>query len=135
MKEMVAGFKDKYFSDSLSPEVRIYNGMNLIVVCGLLLSTVLIRLFFPTVRAFLVTYAAAATALYTVYIGNSTHKYEFHAIIMSCVLNFIFFPTIYFEYGKLYFCIPVYFIIGLMYNVFLLKRKTAVLITLTDIVA
>ncbi|MCR5602253.1 MAG: response regulator [Lachnospiraceae bacterium] len=133
MKEMVAGFKDKYFSDSSSVEVRIYNGMNLIVVLGLLLSTVLIRLFFPTVRAFLVTSAAAATALYTVYIGNTTHKYEFHAIIMSCVLNLIFFPTIYFEYGKLYFCIPVYFIFGLLYNVFLLQRKNAVIITVIDI--
>ncbi len=135
MKEMVAGFKDKYFSDSSPVEVRIYNGMNLIVVFGLLLSTVLIRLFFPTVRAFLVTSAAAATALYTVYIGNTTHKYEFHAIIMSCVLNLIFFPTVYFEYGKLYFCIPVYFIIGLLYNVFLLQRKTAAVITAIDIVA
>ena len=133
MKELIKGFKNKYFSDSLSTEVRIYNGMNLIVVSGLLLSLVLIRMFFPTVRAFLITAAAAATALYTVYIGNTTHKYELHAIIMSCVLNFIFFPTIYFEYGKIYFCIPVYFIIGLMYNVFLLERKTAIMLTAIDI--
>ncbi|MBR5361017.1 MAG: hypothetical protein IK123_09035, partial [Lachnospiraceae bacterium] len=133
MRYLFTGFKNKYFSDDLSTEIRIYNGMNLIVVFGLLLSTVLIRAFVPPVRAFLVTSATAAAALYTMYIGNNTHKYELHAVIMSCVLNLIFFPMIYFEYGKLYFCIPVYFIFGLMYNVFLLERKRAAVITAVDI--
>ncbi|MBR6485749.1 MAG: response regulator [Lachnospiraceae bacterium] len=123
----------RYFSNDLPTEVKIYNGMHAIATIAMLSSTLLIRIFFPTARAFLVAIAMASFALYTMYIGNMTKRYEFHAIIFSCVLNLVFFPMIYFEYARLSFCIPVYFIFGLMYNIFLLSRRNAVIFTSIDI--
>ncbi len=134
MKSALYQIKNRYFSDDLSTEVKIYNGMHAIAVVALLLTTILIRIFFPSMRAFLVTTATAAFALFTLYIGGVTHKYEFHAILFSCVLNIIFFPMIYFEYGKLYYCIPVYFIFGLMYNILLLSGNNALLYIAIDLV-
>ncbi|MCR5508670.1 MAG: response regulator [Lachnospiraceae bacterium] len=124
---------NRYFSQDLSTEVRNYNGMHLIATVGMLLSTVLIRIYFPTARSFFVAIAMAAFALYTLYIGNSTKKYEFHAIVFSCVLNIVFFPMIYFEYGSLSYCIPVYFIFGLIYNILLLSKRYAVILTALDL--
>ena len=124
---------NKYFDEKLPAEVKIYNGMHIIAVFALLMSTVLIRIFFPTMRAFLIAIASSAAALYTLYVANITHKYEVHAIIMSCVLNMIFFPMIYFEYGKSSFCIPVYFVFGLLYNILLLTRNNAIILTVVDI--
>ncbi len=125
---------NRYFAEDLNTEVKIFNGMHVIATISMLLSTVLIRIFFPTERSFLIAIALAAFALYTLYIGNATGRYEFHAIIFSCVLNLVFFPMIFFEYGKLSYCIPVYFIFGLMYNIFLLKRISAIILTAIDII-
>lgn len=133
MKNYLSVFKNKYFSEDLPTEVKIYNGMHTIAVFALLVSTILINLFFPTMRAFLIAVAASAAALYTLYIGNVTKKYELHAIIMSCVINLVFFPMIYFEYGRSSFCIPVYFIFGMLYNVLLLPKIKAIILTSVDI--
>ncbi|MBR4719233.1 MAG: response regulator [Lachnospiraceae bacterium] len=132
MISTINSFKNKYFADDLPTEVKIYNGMHVIAVISLLMSTVLIQVFFPTLRAFLIAVATAAAALYTLYIGNVTGKYEFHAIIMSFILNLVFFPMIYFEYGKLSFCIPVYFVFGMLYNILLLSKKNAIIATSAD---
>lgn len=134
MINSIVRFKNKYFDAALPTEVKIYNGMHTIAVLALLMSTVLIRIFFPTTRAFLIAIASAAAALYTLYVGNTTGKYESHALIMSFILNTIFFPMIYFEYGRISFCIPVYFIFGLLYNVLLLSRRNAIIVTSIDIV-
>ena len=128
----IGKIKNRYFGEDLSNEVKIFNGMHMIAVFALLLSMILIKLFFPTMRAFLICTAASAVALYTLYISNVTHKYEFHAVIMSTVINIVFFPMLYFEYGKPFFCIPVYFIFGLLYNVIVLSRKTAIVVSLID---
>lgn len=134
MISTLRSFRNKYFDEDLPTEVKIYNGMHVIAVLALLLSTVLIRIFFPTLRAFLIAVAASAAALYTLYVGNVTGKYEMHAMIMSFVLNLVFFPMIYFEYARLTFCIPVYFIFGLLYNIMLLSKKNAIIVTSIDIV-
>ena len=134
MKNSLLGLKKKYFDADLPTEVKIYNGMHMIAVVALLMSTILIRIFFPTMRAFLIAVATAAAALYTLYVGNINGKYELHAMIMSFILNIVFFPIIYFEYGKISYCIPVYFIFGLLYNVLLLSRKWAFIVTIIDII-
>lgn len=134
MKTAILNFKNKYFDEDLSTEVKIFNGMHTIAVLALLMSTILIQVFFPTMRAFLIAVASAAVALYTLYVGNISHKYELHAIIMSFVLNMVFFPMIFFEYGKQTYCIPVYFIFGLLYNVMVLSRNAAIILTSVDII-
>ncbi|MCR4806723.1 MAG: response regulator [Lachnospiraceae bacterium] len=134
MNDVLTNLKNKYFADNLPDEVKIYNGMHLIAVVALLSSSLLIRIFFPTLRAFLVVAVVAALALYTLYIGNVTHKYEVHAIIMSCVVNIVLFPMLYFEYGKISFCIPVYFIFGLLYNVLVISKRWAIILTSIDLV-
>lgn len=134
MISYLQGFKKRYFDEALSAEIKIYNGMHTIAVFALILSTVLIKIFFPTARAFLIAISTAAVALYTLYVANVSRKFEIHAIIMSCVLNMIFFPMLYFEYGRLSFCIPVYFIFGMMYNIMLLSRRNAIILTALDMV-
>ena len=133
MEKTLNNLKNRYFGDDLSDEVKIYNGMHIIATLALLFSTLLIRVFFPTLRSFLVVAVMAAMSLYTLYIGNVTHKYELHAIIMSLAVNFILFPMLYFEYGKISFCIPVYFIFGLLYNVLLLSKRWATIMTCVDL--
>ncbi|MCR5420004.1 MAG: response regulator [Lachnospiraceae bacterium] len=133
MKDFIRNLKVKYFGDDLATEVKIYNGMHLIMIAALLLSTILMHVFFPTQRVFLITAATATASLFTFYIGNSTGKFELHAIIMSCIINLIFFPMIFFEYNRIYFCIPIYFIFGLIYNAFLLSEKTAFILSFIDI--
>ena len=133
MDEALNNLKNKYFGDELPDEVKIYNGMHIIATLALLSSTLLIRIFFPTLRSFLVVAVMAAMSLYTLYIGNVTHKYELHAIIMSLAVNIVLFPMLYFEYGKISFCIPVYFIFGLLYNVLVLSRRWAMVMTFIDL--
>ncbi|MCR5357263.1 MAG: response regulator [Lachnospiraceae bacterium] len=124
----------RYFAQELPTEVKIYNGIHAIATIAMLFSTILVRIFFENkTRSFLIMVVMAIFSLYTLYIGNTTKRYEIHAIIFSCVLNLVFFPMIYFEYAKLSFCIPVYFIFGLMYNIFLLSNHFAVVFTAVDI--
>lgn len=133
MNEALNNLKNKYFADELPDEVKIYNGMHIIATLALLFSTLLIRIFFPTLRSFLVVAVMAAMSLYTLYMGNVTHRYELHAIIMSLAVNIVLFPMLYFEYGKISFCIPVYFIFGLLYNVLVLSRRWAMIMTFIDL--
>ncbi|MCR5002700.1 MAG: response regulator [Lachnospiraceae bacterium] len=133
MSEAFSNLKNRYFADDLPDEVKIYNGMHLIATVALLCSTLLVRIFFPTLRSFLILAVSAAMAFYTLYIGNVTHKYEFHAIFMSVVVNLVLFPMLYFEYGKISFCIPIYFIFGLLYNILVLSRRWATIMTCMDI--
>lgn len=133
MDKALNNLKNRYFAEELSDEVKIYNGMHIIATLALLASTVLIRIFFPTLRSFLVVSVLAAMSFYTLYIGNVTHKYEVHAVIMSLAVNLILFPMLYFEYGKISFCIPVYFIFGLLYNVLVLSRRWATIMTVLDL--
>ena len=135
MIDYLVSFRDRYFGEELSMEVKIYNGIHMIAVVAFLLSTLLIHFFFPTPRAYMIATATSAAALYTFYIGNETKQFEFHAIIMSFFINLIFFPMLYFEFDKLYFCIPVYFIFGLLYNIFLMSKRNALIMTSIDFVA
>lgn len=133
MDKAFNNFKNRYFGDDLPDEVKVYNGMHIIATLALISSTLLIRIFFPTLRSFLVVAVLAAMSLYTFYIGNVTHKFELHAIIMSLAVNLVLFPMLYFEYGKISFCIPVYFIFGLLYNVLVLSRRWAMIMTGVDL--
>ena len=86
MKKSLLGLKKKYFDADLPTEVKIYNGMHMIAVVALLMSTILIRIFFPTMRAFLIAVATAAAALYTLYVGNINGKYELHRLTTTALL-------------------------------------------------
>ena len=63
MKNSLLGLKKKYFDADLPTEVKIYNGMHMIAVVALLMSTVLKLIYNPTMRAIRIPEATADAAL------------------------------------------------------------------------
>ncbi len=135
MRQLIDEYKNKYFGEDVPVDVKNFNGIHFISILGILASMVLILFFFPTTKSFLAAFATAVFALFTLYEGNRTTNYLPCAIVMSCVINFVFFPTIYFEYGKVSTCIQIYFLFGLIYNVMVMPRVYALVISAVDIVA
>ena len=134
MREAFKDFQNEYFGDDVSMEFKNFNVVHIVAIAALLFSIILVMLFFPTRKAVLVCFCTAAVALFTLYEGNRTGNYIACSMVMSCVINLLFFPMIFFEYGKINSGIAIYFILGLLYNVVLMPPIRAFIMCGIDFV-
>ncbi|HOO28486.1 MAG TPA: ATP-binding protein, partial [Lachnospiraceae bacterium] len=64
--------------------------------------------------------------------ANRTGRFISCSVVMSLVLNFLFLPMLFIYYGNTLCCIPVFFMIGLLYTILLLEGKSALIMTGTQ---
>lgn len=133
MRTQFNEFKNKYFGDSLSIQFKVFNITHLLLFWVFLLCTGLVYIFFPNDRAFIACVVISAFSLFAFYEGNRTGRMIGCAIVMSCAMNFLYFPLIYLCYGEQMCVIPVYFLFGMMYNILMFSNIMAYAVTFIDL--
>lgn len=61
--------------------------------------------------------------------ANRTKETRKCIVLVSLISNFLYLPLCYYGFGKLICCIPIYFILGILYTVLLIDGRTGVMLS------
>ena len=61
--------------------------------------------------------------------ANRTKETRKCIVLVSLITNFLYLPLCYYGFGKLICCIPIYFILGILYTVLLIDGRTGVMLS------
>lgn len=129
---MVNYIKSIITSENNSSETQIFNLVQAIYLIGLLCLSGVIYVCFPKPTCLYYTFLMCFLILVSFYDVNTTGSYIRCACIISAVSNFLFLPICYLGYGKLICCVPIYFILGILYTVLLLGGKLGLILSLVE---
>ncbi|MCR4739984.1 MAG: response regulator [Lachnospiraceae bacterium] len=135
MANAFEGLKSKYFGRDLRYELRVFNVTHILMCVFSLLSLIPIYLILNDGKAIGIAFLGGIFAFYTFYEANRSGHMLYCSIFMSCMLNFVFFPVVFFSYGKYICVIPIYFLFGLIYNNLVMPRKWAAICNVIDVLA
>ncbi|MDY4428337.1 MAG: ATP-binding protein [Lachnospiraceae bacterium] len=61
--------------------------------------------------------------------ANRTKETRKCIVLVSLITNFLYLPLCYYGFGKLICCIPIYFILGILYTVLLIDGRTGIMLS------
>ncbi|MCR5734675.1 MAG: response regulator [Lachnospiraceae bacterium] len=118
-------FRSKYFGKELPYELRVFNVTHLLMCFILLIAIIPIYLIVQNGKAVGIAFTTAVFSLFTFYEANRNGYMLYCSVIMSWMLNFVFFPILFLYYINYLCIIPIYFLFGLIYNNLVMPRKWA----------
>lgn len=104
-------------------DVKMFNLVQLIYFAGLLFVSIFIYICIPDPIYLYMTELMCFVIITSIIDVNRTGSKRKCIIIISVVSNFVYLPLCYYGYGKLICCVPVYFVLGILYTVLLLNGK------------
>ncbi|MCR5107963.1 MAG: response regulator [Lachnospiraceae bacterium] len=128
-------FQSKYFSRDLDIELRVFNITHILMGFSTLIFILLVFLVVDNDRTIGMIFCVGAFSFFTFYEANRTRHYVACAIAMSCVMNLVMLPIIYFSYNKQLCTIAIYFLFGLIYNNLVIPKKYSTPISVIDVLA
>ncbi len=120
---MLQQLRDRYFGEHVSNDMKLFNILHVILIVGLLFSTILVYIYIPGRIAFYTSIGITILGMLTFVEANRVNNIKIPVLIMSSIFNFMFLAMLYIGYNRLVCVIPIYFIIGLLYTVLLLNDK------------
>lgn len=112
--------------EEYSYQVKIFNIVQAIYFFGLLFLCGVIYICIPDPIYLYLTIIMIFAILAAFIDVNRTGKLRKCTIIVSVVSNFIYLPLCYYGFGKLICCVPLYFILGILYTVLLIDDRLGV---------
>ncbi|MDE7326664.1 MAG: response regulator [Lachnospiraceae bacterium] len=127
MKERIAdrlhAYKEKYFSEELPIGQRLFNVITIGGIFAGTVSTLIGIILQFSILSVIETAAVFLILLYLLYRANKNKKYD-QAALMVCVgVNLILFPMIYFANGGMHSGMPLWFVLGVVFDFMLLEGK------------
>ncbi|MDE7212060.1 MAG: hypothetical protein K2O03_11575, partial [Lachnospiraceae bacterium] len=127
MKDRMTGkihfWKEKYFSEEMPIKQRLFN---VIVLGGILagtVSTLLGIILQFSILSVIETAAVFLILLYLFYRANKNEKFDTVALMICVGVNLILFPMIYFANGGMHSGMPLWFVLGVVFDFMLLEGK------------
>ncbi|MDO4188600.1 MAG: ATP-binding protein [Lachnospiraceae bacterium] len=124
--------KTLFVSEEYSYEVQNFNLVQMIYFIGLLLLSGVIYICIPNPIYLYYTILMSFILLVSLIDVNRTGEIKKCAIIVSAVTNFLYLPICFYGFGKLICCVPLYFVLGILYTSVLLNGKTGVTLALIE---
>lgn len=132
----MAKFKAKDFlnQEQHTYEMQNFNRIQIIYLVGLLLLTGII---YVCIEEPIYTYFTLLMAFYlivTLIDANRTGSIKKCALFISVISNFIYLPLCFYGFGKLICCVPLYYILGILYTVLLIHGTLGVILSVLETV-
>jgi len=131
MRDLFRSFfvKEKY-KDSY--EMQNFNLVQLIFLIGLSLLAGVIYVCIPNENYLYYSILMIFMLFITLLDANRTGSIEKAAIIVSLVTNLLYLPLCFYGFGKLICCVPMYYILGIMYSVLLVHGKHGLILSIFE---
>jgi len=127
-------FKNIFRSEEYTYEMQNFNLVQLIYLIGLMLMSGVIYVCISDPIYVYVTIVLCFLLLASIVDANRTGKLKKSACIISVVSNFIYLPLCYYGFGKLICCVPLYFILGILYTVLLINGKLGAFLSIIEMI-
>ena len=123
IKSRMCAYREKYFSEEMPIEQRLFN---VITIGGLFAGTVstLIGIILQfSILSVIETTTVFLILLYLLYRANKNNKFDKAALMVCVGVNLILFPMIYFANGGMHSGMPLWFVLGVVFDFMLLEGK------------
>ena len=129
---MLSLFKTLFIKEEYSLEVRNFNVVQMIYFIGLVLLSGVIYICIPDPIYLYMTILMSFILITALIDVNRTGELKKCAIIVSVISNMVYLPLCYYGFGKLICCVPIYFVLGILYTVLMLHGKIGVKLSLLE---
>ena len=113
-----------------SYELKVFNIVQSIYFFGLLFLCGIINICIEDPLYLCISILMIFIIFISVIDGNRTKDTRRCIILVSVITNFLYLPICYYGFGKLICCIPIYFVLGILYTVLLLDGKTGIILSI-----
>lgn len=121
-------------SEENSYEVHNFNLVQTIYLVGLLLLSGVIYICIPNQIYLYASIIMCFILIVSLVDVNLTKKVRINAFIVSVVSNMIYLPLCFYGFGQLICCVPLYFILGILYSSLLLSGKLGAVLSIVETV-
>ena len=123
MTEKIHFWKEKYFSEQMPIKQRLFNVITLGGILAGGASTLLGIILGFSIISVVETTVVFLILLYLFYRANKYGKFDSVAVMICIGINLILFPLIYFSNGGMHGGMPLWFVLGVVFNFMLLEGR------------
>ena len=123
IKSRMCAYREKYFSEEMPIEQRLFNVITIGVIFAGTVSTLIGIILQFSILSVIETTTVFLILLYLLYRANKNNKFDKAALMVCVGVNLILFPMIYFANGGMHSGMPLWFVLGVVFDFMLLEGK------------
>ena len=123
IKSRMCAYREKYFSEEMPIEQRLFNVITIGGIFAGTVSTLIGIILQFSILSVIETTTVFLILLYLLYRANKNNKFDKAALMVCVGVNLILFPMIYFANGGMHSGMPLWFVLGLVFDFMLLEGK------------
>lgn len=131
---MLDYYLNLFLPDEYTLELKNYNLVQMIYFTGLVFLSGVIYVCIPDPIYLYLTILMSFVILITTVDANRNGRIKKCVLIISVLSNIFYLPLCYYGFGKLICCVPLYFILGILYTVLLLDGKIGAFLSVFECV-
>lgn len=123
IKSRMCAYREKYFSEEMPIEQRLFNVITIGGIFAGTVSTLIGIILQFSILSVIETTTVFLILLYLLYRANKNNKFDKAALMVCVGVNLILFPMIYFANGGMHSGMPLWFVLGVVLDFMLLEGK------------
>ena len=123
IKSRMCAYREKYFSEEMPIEQRLFNVITIGRIFAGTVSTLIGIILQFSILSVIETTTVFLILLYLLYRANKNNKFDKAALMVCVGVNLILFPMIYFANGGMHSGMPLWFVLGVVFDFMLLEGK------------
>ncbi len=123
IKSRMCAYREKYFSEEMPIEQRLFNVITIGGIFAGTVSTLIGIILQFSILSVIETTTVFLILLYLLYRANKNNKFDKAALMVCVGVNLILFPMIYFANGGMHSGMPLWFVLGVVFDFMLLEGK------------
>ena len=123
IKSRMCAYREKYFSEEMPIEQRLFNVITIGGIFAGTVSTLIGIILQFSILSVIETATVFLILLYLLYRANKNNSFDKAALMVCVGVNLILFPMIYFANGGMHSGMPLWFVLGVVFDFMLLEGK------------
>ena len=123
IKSRMRAYREKYFSEEMPIEQRLFNVITIGGIFAGTVSTLIGIILQFSILSVIETATVFLILLYLLYRANKNNSFDKAALMVCVGVNLILFPMIYFTNGGMHSGMPLWFVLGVVFDFMLLEGK------------
>lgn len=123
IKSRMRAYREKYFSEEMPIEQRLFNVITIGGIFAGTVSTLIGIILQFSILSVIETATVFLILLYLLYRANKNNSFDKAALMVCVGVNLILFPMIYFANGGMHSGMPLWFVLGVVFDFMLLEGK------------